>query len=652
MRTEIKAIIASVVVIAVCLAAIGGVTYSWFSDSEQSEIDVTAGTIEMDVTFGDVTVSSYGGEPIPVSGETTTDLGGTVSYSVGGTGSESSITITFVNAAPGDSLSFNVSGSLRNTIDVIYTETCTITEVGTPSGLPSPFTVDGLRSGSVLIPASADGTDIYPEASPQTVTVEMNQSAGNEYQGKQYSIVIAFEAYQANAPVSDSVTTTVATGDNNVSVYPPSDGSYGESVSSSISFTSASGGDEITVSAVDPADIDLSDYSVTGDLAFIAGIDVTSANSDSALDSVETVVTFVVKGDYSESSGKSITVLHDGEKFTPSGIEITYSPADDTTTISFTTTDGFSPYILMTESAASIDGVGYLLVEDAVRAAGNSETVVLTSDSKILSMMTIGSGRNVTVDMNGHELNSGIGTVFYVNGGTLTIGGDEGEDSAITATGSPLRVINGGTATVNNMTFTIDDSIYVGASVSTYTYTDKLTMNNVTVNSTYGCLCGFKNCNITINGGEYNDTIGGGFLTNGTAGLGGQKWTVSNAEFNISCDEDGVIAVGIQCHNAGTWTISGCTFNMDNGVALSVRGGNVTVSGCEYNYTNTASASSTGKLQFTDVDVDLSTPYAIATWYSVGSYGCDDYSSLTVDGTSQEVTADKTVRYVDFGTTA
>lgn len=52
MKTEIKAIIVSVVVLAACLVAVGGVTYSWFSDTEQSDVDVTTGTLS-------VTTSDY-----------------------------------------------------------------------------------------------------------------------------------------------------------------------------------------------------------------------------------------------------------------------------------------------------------------------------------------------------------------------------------------------------------------------------------------------------------------------------------------------------------------------------------------------------------------------------------------------------------------
>lgn len=55
MRAQTKAILASVVVIALALTAVSGVTYSWWSDSESAEIDISTGG--MDVAVTDMTVS-------------------------------------------------------------------------------------------------------------------------------------------------------------------------------------------------------------------------------------------------------------------------------------------------------------------------------------------------------------------------------------------------------------------------------------------------------------------------------------------------------------------------------------------------------------------------------------------------------------------
>ena len=58
MKTEYKAVIASVVVIALCLCAVGGVTYSWFSDSDQSDIDIDTATVDVSIDINSFATTS------------------------------------------------------------------------------------------------------------------------------------------------------------------------------------------------------------------------------------------------------------------------------------------------------------------------------------------------------------------------------------------------------------------------------------------------------------------------------------------------------------------------------------------------------------------------------------------------------------------
>lgn len=51
MNTQLKAVVASAVVIALCLAAVGGVTYSWFSDTESSDISIDTARIDIESEF-------------------------------------------------------------------------------------------------------------------------------------------------------------------------------------------------------------------------------------------------------------------------------------------------------------------------------------------------------------------------------------------------------------------------------------------------------------------------------------------------------------------------------------------------------------------------------------------------------------------------
>ena len=61
MKAQAKAIVASMVVIALALAAVSGVTYSWFSDTESSDINVSTAKIDIKGEFTSATVDTNPG---------------------------------------------------------------------------------------------------------------------------------------------------------------------------------------------------------------------------------------------------------------------------------------------------------------------------------------------------------------------------------------------------------------------------------------------------------------------------------------------------------------------------------------------------------------------------------------------------------------
>ena len=70
MRAETKAIIASVLVIALALTAVSGVTYSWWSDSESAEITISTGKMDLSISgmsleTGGTAVTGF----VPTAGE-------------------------------------------------------------------------------------------------------------------------------------------------------------------------------------------------------------------------------------------------------------------------------------------------------------------------------------------------------------------------------------------------------------------------------------------------------------------------------------------------------------------------------------------------------------------------------------------------------
>ncbi len=51
MKNQTKAVIASIVVIALALTAVSGITYSWFSDSEEANITVSTAVVDYEAKF-------------------------------------------------------------------------------------------------------------------------------------------------------------------------------------------------------------------------------------------------------------------------------------------------------------------------------------------------------------------------------------------------------------------------------------------------------------------------------------------------------------------------------------------------------------------------------------------------------------------------
>ncbi len=47
MKAQTKMIAASLVVIMLALSAVGGITYSWFSDSDEADVDITTGKVDI-----------------------------------------------------------------------------------------------------------------------------------------------------------------------------------------------------------------------------------------------------------------------------------------------------------------------------------------------------------------------------------------------------------------------------------------------------------------------------------------------------------------------------------------------------------------------------------------------------------------------------
>ena len=417
MKTETKAIVASALVVALALPAISGVTYSWFSDSEDATINVTTGTIEVDATWSDFTLRSAN-----IDGFTTVGVGdnGTFPYtsstfSSAETAGGTKISVTaFMN--PGDSFEFTISDIvLKNTIKAVFNYGYEIKVVDGPETIPFVVSYTTPDPEFNVPNITYAGSDTARGFSDNTITVTLPMDCGNEYQGCSYKMEFYIVAVQSNSPDANITQSNngaavhdVTAGENVVTVSP----AEGVSDSATIQFNSGSSDGKIVVKTVDST---TEGITVSGGSAILAGVDVTTGGSEHALRGTDVRITFVIDGILPENS---ISIYHDGAVITPS--DLTVTTEDGKTTISFTTSDGFSAYYVAADYDAKAGSAYYENLADAIAGAEDESTVTILRDIDTNETFTL--NKKLTIDGNGHVLTSSAsyssyGGIFNVNNG-------------------------------------------------------------------------------------------------------------------------------------------------------------------------------------------------------------------------------------------
>ena len=140
MKAATKTVLASTVVIALCLCAVSGVTYSWWSDSENTNVDITTGGL--DVSVSDYSVSEY---------RTTVNNGQTQTETITYTDSDSSI----------DGIQFNLSHPAGDSVTSRFTVSYNVTFTTTVEAqYMVDFTINGNPSWISNLQVRNGSTDI------------------------------------------------------------------------------------------------------------------------------------------------------------------------------------------------------------------------------------------------------------------------------------------------------------------------------------------------------------------------------------------------------------------------------------------------------------------------------------------------------------
>ena len=241
--------------------------------------------------------------------------------------------------------------------------------------------------------------------------------------------------------------------------------------------------------------------------------------------------------------------------------------------------------------AAKIGDTEYDTLQAAIDAASGSETTVVVLLNNLTESITIDSGKNVTIDLNGHKLTNTDGQHTITNNGTLTITATNG-GTVDNVTHQRAAIVNNGTATLNGGTYTRSkenpennkenaggNSFYtiLSDNGATMTINEGVTVTNVGHFSSMIRNGGTSASTLIINGGTFsgglnaikNDeagvlTINGGDFSNTSqfVVMNWHKTTINGGSFKALSSADAVLFTAKCAENVavGELTIKNGTF--------------------------------------------------------------------------------------------
>lgn len=177
MKAQTKALVASLIIVALGLSAVSGITYSWFSVTDETDITIETGKIQVRMVVTDEL------------GESVMDTEGL-----------STAPINIENMGPGDVVVYNYSMHNTSTIEIKWRLYVSFSVDGENQALADALRVDGsqISSNGYSSSKSFKGNDA---SSQGTLTISIPECYGNEIGGKTLKGKLIFEVYQANAVV-------------------------------------------------------------------------------------------------------------------------------------------------------------------------------------------------------------------------------------------------------------------------------------------------------------------------------------------------------------------------------------------------------------------------------------------------------------------
>lgn len=295
-------------------------------------------------------------------------------------------------------------------------------------------------------------------------------------------------------------------------------------------------------------------------------------------------------------------------------------------------------------TAATIATLGdrqFSSLEDAIAAAekyGKQATITLASNVKgsfsIANTMNI--GKEIILDLNGHSITA-----------------ENDKECAIIVKQGDVRLKNG----------TLESKKYAGVKFDPQAKGARVYLVNCTVNSDQGAVCTSTatGCQIVIYGGSFTATNNAVIAGNGSPKYAGtQEARDKGNTITISADSKGNIPVFngytketdyIACGLYSPWkdviTINAAKFNIENGVGILSRGGQITVNDAEISVTG---GDRVGKVADANTDVPCKTFYIDrnCNYPDIANADIDIKGGKYSDNAGESYVADNTYSYVEI----
>lgn len=611
MEAKTKALIAAVVVLALALSAVSGVTYSWFSDSESGTVNVSTATVDIDgltidgqavsdstasIQINDIVPNMSKKVVIEANNNSTYDIQYRVYAVYDGDGSLTPYDLKNVNINA-DRQAFTLASGSDKDDDMLAADRATLdgdnakvfiikgwtheTTISTSFTIQTPEDYGGSVSAPVVAYNTTDGNN-YGDGLTASDVASANQNSYASWSpetSKSFSLKIVVQAVQGDyvpAAATASATNGVATLSKSTSQV--------TAVLNTVSDTSANG----TVASASVVFGSSTSSSFTGSdkLTITAG----ASQSSFTVDGTSATVSLSFDGDkkIADNDQATVTVKIKGTIADPVVIYTGEGRSQPTVTGYYYTTENDIPYTVVTFKTSHFsdflvaeNGISVSDVSSLAKAVLAGADVVLGSDLTVddlaASLGTVSRVSSV-IDLDGHKLiNNGTAAVVIDNGASLTI---KNGDLVTSTTGSnaAFYINNGSSLILNGVDYDAQDGtalyprgdassvMVINSSISAGVYA--IGTNSATVDN-YGVVITVKNSELE------------------TSTTNGDNTTVLiNVDGNLNISNS-VLKGDRQCLvvRAGTALVSNTQFifdsSFDNSSVASTRNGGTWASGNE-----------------------------------------------------------------------